>query len=217
MSTKTGRAARRVTALPVAKKLNGVVMTSSPGPTFNAISASNSASEPEAQPIASFVWQYAATSASRAATSGPITNCCVSNTRSTARHTASRIGAYCACKSINGTFMPQSFSRKGGPQIYADLCKSINTDLRKSVADFLCSLSCSLICIRVGLVVVGIVTRIVVVVARIDLHVVQHHAKHVRADVEQLLLGATHHGPRTSPAMDHENHSIHHRRKDRRI
>ena len=71
-------------ALPVAKKLNGVVMTSSPGPTFNAISASNNASEPEAQPIASFVWQYAATSASRAATSGPITNCCVSKTRSTA-------------------------------------------------------------------------------------------------------------------------------------
>lgn len=52
MSAKTGVAPRRVIALTVAKNVNGVVITSSPGPTSSAIRSSSSASEPEAQPTA---------------------------------------------------------------------------------------------------------------------------------------------------------------------
>jgi hypothetical protein len=52
MSAKTGRAPARQTVLAVAKKLNGVVTTSSPAPVSRAISASSSASVPDAQPTA---------------------------------------------------------------------------------------------------------------------------------------------------------------------
>ena len=52
MSTKTGRPPRRETTPADAKKLNGLVMTSSPGPTPSAISATKSASVPEETPSA---------------------------------------------------------------------------------------------------------------------------------------------------------------------
>ena len=52
ISANTGLAPRRTTAPAVAKKLYGVVTTSSPGPTSRAIRARISASVPEAQPIA---------------------------------------------------------------------------------------------------------------------------------------------------------------------
>ena len=45
MSTKTGRAPNRAIALAVAKKLKGDVITSSSGPTSNAISASSNSRE----------------------------------------------------------------------------------------------------------------------------------------------------------------------------
>ena len=52
MSTKTGLAPRRAMHPPVAKKENGVVITSSPGPTSSAMSATSSASVPLETPIA---------------------------------------------------------------------------------------------------------------------------------------------------------------------
>ena len=56
------RAPSRAIAAAVAKKLNGVVITSSSGPIPQDISASNKASEPEAQPIANFACEYSAIS-----------------------------------------------------------------------------------------------------------------------------------------------------------
>ena len=52
MSTKTGFAPNREIVLAVAKNVNGMVMTSSPTFTPMAMRESNSASLPEAQPIA---------------------------------------------------------------------------------------------------------------------------------------------------------------------
>jgi hypothetical protein len=49
MSQKNGRAPSRATTPAVAKNVNGVVMTSSPGPMSSAMSASRSASVPERQ------------------------------------------------------------------------------------------------------------------------------------------------------------------------
>ena len=62
MSTNTGLAPTLWIVPAVAKKVNGVVMTSSPGPTSSALSASSSASVPLAQPIAYFVCDSSATS-----------------------------------------------------------------------------------------------------------------------------------------------------------
>ena len=52
MSTNNGVAPRRVIEETVEKKVNGVVMTASPGPTPSAINANSSASLPEATPTA---------------------------------------------------------------------------------------------------------------------------------------------------------------------
>ena len=52
MSTKRGVAPARWIEDAVAKKVKGVVITSSPGATSSATSASSSASVPEAQPTA---------------------------------------------------------------------------------------------------------------------------------------------------------------------
>ena len=55
----------------VAKKVYGVVMTSSPGWMPRAISATSSASVPEVTPMPNWHCEYAATSFSSASTSGP--------------------------------------------------------------------------------------------------------------------------------------------------
>ncbi len=52
MSANTGLAPSRAIAPTVATKVNGVVMTSSPGPIPNPIKASSNASEPDAHPTA---------------------------------------------------------------------------------------------------------------------------------------------------------------------
>ena len=52
MSASRGVAPARRIALTVAKKLKGVVMTASPGPTLAAAKASQMASVPLAQPMA---------------------------------------------------------------------------------------------------------------------------------------------------------------------
>ena len=54
MSTKTGSAPTELIDSAVAKKVNGVVITSSLGPTPSARSARTSASVPELTPMACF-------------------------------------------------------------------------------------------------------------------------------------------------------------------
>ena len=74
MSANTGFAPSRHTALAVAKNVKLGTITSSPGPTPSAISASSSASLPDAQPTACSVPQYSAIAASNFAHAGPCTN-----------------------------------------------------------------------------------------------------------------------------------------------
>ena len=71
MSANTGRPPRRATAPAVAKKVNGVVTTSSPGRSSSAISSTSRASVPELSPMAWPTPAARATSASSASTSGP--------------------------------------------------------------------------------------------------------------------------------------------------
>src|SRR3569623_3517102 len=78
-------------------------MTSSPGPTLQAISANNSASLPEAQAMACFAWQYTATARSRSWQSGPSTNRPEEQTRWLAAVNSPSKAAYCRCISISGT------------------------------------------------------------------------------------------------------------------
>ncbi len=74
MSTNTGLAPKRVTQLTVAKNVKLGTNTSSPGCRSIAISDSNSASLPDAQPIAKSVSQYSATSFSKFEQCEPPTN-----------------------------------------------------------------------------------------------------------------------------------------------
>ena len=83
-STKTGTALRRVIQLTVAKKLYGVVMTSSPSLISSDMSARSSASVPEAHETAETPPRYCSHSFSKRETSGPRMKCCVSNTPFTA-------------------------------------------------------------------------------------------------------------------------------------
>ena len=106
MSANTGTAPSRRTHPPVAKNVNDGTITSSPGPIPMAIMATSSASVPLETPSACRVPQYAASSASKAATSSPSTSACASATRSNASRTSSRITAYCRRRSSNGTGVP---------------------------------------------------------------------------------------------------------------
>ena len=74
MSANTGFAPSRHTALAVAKNVKLGTITSSPGPMPSAISASSSASLPDAQPTACSAPQYSAIAASNCAHAGPCTN-----------------------------------------------------------------------------------------------------------------------------------------------
>ena len=57
ISAKTGMAPRRMIEPAVAKNVYGEVITSSPGPTPEAISAISKASVPDETPTAYWVWQ----------------------------------------------------------------------------------------------------------------------------------------------------------------
>src|SRR5450755_1650967 len=70
-STKIGLAPTRTMALAEEKKLNGVVITASPGPTPAASRAKQRASVPEEQPTATAASVKDAISFSKASTSGP--------------------------------------------------------------------------------------------------------------------------------------------------
>jgi hypothetical protein len=104
MSTNTGVPPALWMAPAVAKKVNAVVITSSPGFMSRARSGSSSASVPLAQPMACRVLESLATSASSCATSGPMMNPWRSTTAIMARRTSSLMPSYCATRSSNGTF-----------------------------------------------------------------------------------------------------------------
>ena len=103
MSTKTGRAPSRVTALAVAKKVKLGSSTSSPGPTSRAMSASSSASLPDAQATADGTWQYSANRCSSSSQSGPSTNRPDWHTRSMASRSAAASGPFWRLRSSSGT------------------------------------------------------------------------------------------------------------------
>ena len=75
MSTKTGVAPRRAIAPAVAKKVYGVVMTSSPGPMFSAMRQASRASLPDDTPIPWEQFEYAAMAFSHCSTFGPRMKC----------------------------------------------------------------------------------------------------------------------------------------------
>ena len=93
-STNTGLAPTRATEPAVAKNENVGVITSSPSPMPSAISATINASVPDDTAMACGTPMTAATSDSNRSTSGPIMNCCESQTRVTADRMSSRIDAY---------------------------------------------------------------------------------------------------------------------------
>ncbi|MNW47663.1 hypothetical protein D3C74_250030 [compost metagenome] len=83
-SAKTGSAPTRLIASAVAKNVNGVVITSSPGPIPAASKAMTSASVPEFNAIACLVPKYSAASCSNCLTWLPIMNAASSSTLSMA-------------------------------------------------------------------------------------------------------------------------------------
>src|SRR5882724_4242474 len=102
MSTNTGFALSRAMLPAVATKVKGEVMTSSPESTPSAIRASNNASDPDAQPRANRQPTRVAISASSSLTGGPMMNCWLSRTLSTAARISAFIVAYSALRSRNG-------------------------------------------------------------------------------------------------------------------
>src|SRR5690606_31701731 len=90
------------TASAVAKNVNGVVTTSSPGPMPSARSASTSASVPEFTPTAWRTPRYSATSRSNASTSGPRMNWPERRTRCTAALTSSQSASISGERSSTG-------------------------------------------------------------------------------------------------------------------
>jgi hypothetical protein len=84
MSQNVGRAPVRAMVPAVAKNVNGVVMTSSPGPISRAMSATSNASVPEETPMPYRHWQYAATLASSSRVAGPRMNAWLAHTFSMA-------------------------------------------------------------------------------------------------------------------------------------
>ncbi len=103
MSTKTGLAPVRAIDPAVAKKVYGVVITSSPGPIPSAISAISRASLPDETVTAWAQPQYGASLLSHSATAGPRMHCWLSKTPSTAARISSRIVAYWTLRSSRGT------------------------------------------------------------------------------------------------------------------
>ncbi len=105
MSANTGVAPALWIVPAVAKKVKGVVITSSPRPMSSALIASSSASVPLAQPIACFVCDSSAVAFSSAATGLPRMNNWSSTTCITDFRTSSRMVACWAFRSSSGTGM----------------------------------------------------------------------------------------------------------------
>ena len=103
MSTNTGVAPTWRIDSAVAKKENGVVMTSSPGPIPRQRRPMTRASVPLFNPTACFTPRKAATSCSKAATSLPRMKRPLLKTRSMAGRSSSHSSSTSACRSSMGT------------------------------------------------------------------------------------------------------------------
>src|SRR4051812_34268965 len=102
MSTNTGLAPSREMQPAEAKNVNGLVITSSPGPMPNAMRLQSKASVPLETPIPYLQFDREATAASNSATLGPPIQTCESRTAVTACRISALIGAYCALRSNKG-------------------------------------------------------------------------------------------------------------------
>ena len=105
ISTKTGVAPTRAIAPAVAKKVNGVVMTSSPTPIPSTMREMSRASEPEETPHAPAALLYAATSDSKFATFAPRMNIWESQSSSISFMISGFMAANCPFRSRRGTCM----------------------------------------------------------------------------------------------------------------
>src|SRR5580704_8769876 len=130
MSAKTGFAPIALTALAVATKVNGGIMTSSPAETPHARRARISASVPEATPIPYAAPLRPAISVSSAAPWCPKINCCEAMTCSIAARISSPMAAYCAARSSCGTARKEevvcvcSLIDQNRPYSFAEIQKS---------------------------------------------------------------------------------------------
>src|SRR5690348_7138037 len=104
MSTKTGVPPALWMVPAVAKNVNGVVMTSSPGFRSRALRGRSSASVPLAHPMPYFACERAATSTSSFPMAGPMMNCWASITSWTAASVSFFMVWYWATRSSIGTF-----------------------------------------------------------------------------------------------------------------
>src|SRR5437899_6697965 len=118
ISTKTGVPPALWIAPAVAKNVNGVVMTSSPGSSPRALRGRSSASVPLAHAMPCLARASWATALSSCGTEGPITKCCDSMTACRAGRTSSLIARYCATRSSNGTFTVSGIRKKEGEGNY---------------------------------------------------------------------------------------------------
>ena len=110
MSTKTGFAPSRTIAAAVAKKVNGEVRTSSPGPTPSACMAQISASVPDDTAAACGAPMTAAISFSNASRWGPPMKMPERSTSSMAERSSSMIGSWSLFRSSCGTCIGDSVS-----------------------------------------------------------------------------------------------------------
>src|ERR1039457_3681595 len=103
MSQNIGRAPLRATVPAVAKNVDGVVITSSPGPIPKAMRASSNASVPEETPTACAHRQYCAAAFSNSVTYGPRMNCWLAQILSRTGIISAANAWYCPFRSSRGT------------------------------------------------------------------------------------------------------------------
>ena len=108
-STKTGRMPKSAAASAVAMKVNGVVMTSSPGCNPNERKEICSASVPLPQATTCLQPKYRASASSKRRTTAPFTKALPSMTSDRAASTSALIFKYCACSSNMGIFSLMDF------------------------------------------------------------------------------------------------------------
>src|SRR5947209_16930472 len=89
----------------------------------------------------------------------------------------------------------------------------MNMDFRRALFSLaMCTGSdlLSIICLRL-VVRATVVAMIVVVIMPVQINVIQYDAENLRADILQLLFGASHKTARSLAPVYNQNHSINHR------
>src|ERR1700761_6399085 len=100
-STNTGLAPSNAITSALAAKVNGLVMTSSPGPIPRAIKEINNASVPLATVMQCFTSTKLASACSSSATSGPMMYCPCASTAAILRSSSGLIACCCVFRSMN--------------------------------------------------------------------------------------------------------------------